>query len=247
MIMRSAPRSCRMATSARRSCALFPRGFPFPREQIPWRPPGRQARRASSPIDLSDALWHDRRARALHGRSPARAFDGIVRRLSLPGKAGGPLAGASFVVKDLYDVAGYPTGAGNPDWERTHPVPTETAPAVRRLLDAGATLVGKSCTDELAFSLDGIDIHYGTPLNPRFPDRLPGARPVDRSPPSPRDSSTSPSAPTRAAPSASPRVTAACSAFAPPTAPCPSTVWCRSRPAAPRPGGEPGELNHPGT
>ena len=72
MIMRSAPRSCRMATSARRSCALFPRGFPFPREQIPWRPPGRQARRASSPIDLSDALWHDRRARALHGRSPAR-------------------------------------------------------------------------------------------------------------------------------------------------------------------------------
>jgi len=77
------------------------------------------------------------------------------------------------VVKDLYDVAGYPTGAGNPDWERTHPVPTETAPAVRRLLDAGATLVGKSCTEELAFSLDGINIHYGTPLNPRFPDRLP--------------------------------------------------------------------------
>jgi Amidase len=242
MIMRSAPRSCRMATSARRSCALFPRGFPFPREQIPWRPPGRQARRASSPIDLSDALWHDRRARALHGRSPARAFDGIVRRLSLPGKAGGPPAGASFAVKDLYDVAGYPTGAGNPDWERTHPVPTETAPAVRRLLDAGATLVGKSCTDELAST--------STTARPSIrasPTACPEARPVDRSPPSPRDSSTSPSAPTRAAPSASPRATAACSAFAPPTAPCPSTAWCRSRPAAPRPGGEPGELNHPGT
>ena len=105
---------------------------------------------------------------------PLHAFDGLMRRLSLPGKAGGPLVGTSFVIKDLYDVASYPTGAGNPDWERTHPTPTETAPAVRRLLDAGATLVGKSCTDELAFSLDGINVHYGTPVNPRFPDRLPG-------------------------------------------------------------------------
>ena len=105
---------------------------------------------------------------------PLHAFDGIVRRLSLPGKAGGPLAGTSFVAKDLYDVAGYPTGAGNPDWERTHPIPTVTAPAVRRLLEAGASLVGKSCSDELAFSLDGINVHYGTPINPRFPDRLPG-------------------------------------------------------------------------
>ncbi len=34
--------------------------------------------------------------------------------------------------------------------------------------------MGKSCTDELAFSLDGINVHYGTPVNPRFPDRLPG-------------------------------------------------------------------------
>ena len=40
--------------------------------------------------------------------------------------------------------------------------------------DCGATLVGKSCSDELAFSLDGINIHYGTPVNPRFPARLPG-------------------------------------------------------------------------
>ena len=103
-----------------------------------------------------------------------RSFDGIVRKLSVAGAAMGPLAGTSSVAKDLYDVQGYPTGAGNPDWERTHGMARETAPAVRRLLEAGATLVGKSCTDELAFSLDGINIHYGTPVNPRFPDRLPG-------------------------------------------------------------------------
>ena len=105
---------------------------------------------------------------------PLRSFDGIVRKLSVAGAATGPLAGTSFVAKDLYDVEGYPTGAGNPDWERTHGIAGKTAPAVRRLLEAGATLVGKSCTDELAFSLDGINIHYGTPVNPRFPDRLPG-------------------------------------------------------------------------
>jgi amidase len=105
---------------------------------------------------------------------PLRAFDGVVRRLSIARTPSGPLAGTAFVAKDLYDVRGYPTGAGNPDWERTHAPAAETAPAIEMLLAAGATLVGKSCSDELAFSLDGINIHYGTPLNPRFPDRLPG-------------------------------------------------------------------------
>jgi amidase len=103
-----------------------------------------------------------------------RPFDGIVRRLSMAGAPAGALAGTTFVAKDLYDVRGYPTAAGNPDWERTHGTAAATAPAIELLLAAGATLVGKSCSDELAFSLDGINIHYGTPVNPRFPDRLPG-------------------------------------------------------------------------
>ena len=107
-------------------------------------------------------------------KDPLRVFDGIVKPLRLDGATSGSLAGTTFVAKDLYDVRGYRTGAGNPDWERTHEPAARTAPAVERLLAAGATLVGKSCTDELAFSLDGINVHYGTPLNPRFPDRLPG-------------------------------------------------------------------------
>jgi amidase len=105
---------------------------------------------------------------------PLRVFDGIVKGLRIDGAAAGPLAGLAFVAKDLYDVRGYRTGAGNPDWERTHEPAAATAPAVERLLAAGAALIGKSCTDELAFSLDGVNVHYGTPLNPRFPDRLPG-------------------------------------------------------------------------
>ena len=90
------------------------------------------------------------------------------------GVAGGPLVGLTFVAKDLYDVAGLPTGAGNPDWERTHLEPTSTASAVQRLVDAGATLVGKSHTDELAYSLSGTNVHYGTPTNPAAPGCVPG-------------------------------------------------------------------------
>jgi amidase len=93
---------------------------------------------------------------------------------SLAGAPGGPLEGIRFAAKDLFDVAGYVTGAGNPDWARTHPVPTRHAAAVEALLSAGATLAGKTHTDELAFSLNGENAHYGTPVNPRAPGRIPG-------------------------------------------------------------------------
>ncbi len=86
----------------------------------------------------------------------------------------GPLDGLTFAVKDLIDIAGYSTGGGNPDWLATHFPATAMAPAPAALLAAGATLVGKTITDELAFSLEGANVHYGTPVNPAAPDRLPG-------------------------------------------------------------------------
>jgi amidase len=94
--------------------------------------------------------------------------------IRLPGATIGPLVGLTFAAKDLFDVAGHVTGAGNPDWLRTHIPAGETAPAVRVLLNAGATLVGKTLTDELAFSMSGENIHYGTPVNPAAPGRIPG-------------------------------------------------------------------------
>ncbi|PYM35162.1 MAG: glutamyl-tRNA amidotransferase, partial [Candidatus Rokuibacteriota bacterium] len=66
----------------------------------------------------------------------------------IAGAPGGPLGGLTFAAKDLFDVAGHPTGGGNPDWARQHPAPTRHAWAVQRLLDAGATLIGKTVTDE---------------------------------------------------------------------------------------------------
>ena len=95
-------------------------------------------------------------------------------RFSIAGAAAGPLAGLTFAVKDAIDLAGFRTGAGNPDWSRTHPPATATAPAVQAVLDAGASVVGKTITDELTFSLNGQNIHYGTPINPRAPGRIPG-------------------------------------------------------------------------
>jgi amidase len=94
--------------------------------------------------------------------------------LRIEGAPGGPLAGLRFAAKDLFDVAGHPTGGGNPDWARARPVPTRHAWVVQRLLDAGATLVGKTVTDEVSLGILGENPFDGTPLNPRAPGRVPG-------------------------------------------------------------------------
>jgi amidase len=94
--------------------------------------------------------------------------------VTLQPTAQGKLSGLAFAVKDLIDIAGHVTGGGNPDWLRTHAPARRSAPAVERLLAAGAALSGKTITDELAFSLEGANAYYGTPLNTACPDRIPG-------------------------------------------------------------------------
>jgi amidase len=92
----------------------------------------------------------------------------------IDGAAEGPLAGLTFVAKDLFDIAGHPTGAGNHDWARTQPIPEKNAWAVQVLLDGGATLVGKTITDEISLGILGENAFDGTPLNPKAPSRVPG-------------------------------------------------------------------------
>jgi amidase len=94
--------------------------------------------------------------------------------VTLPGAASGPLAGLHFAAKDVYAIAGVRACYGNPAWLATHPPATQTAPVVQRLLAAGASLAGLVITDELALSLTGENAHYGTPPNPRAPERVPG-------------------------------------------------------------------------
>jgi amidase len=98
----------------------------------------------------------------------------FIEKFTLPATKDGPLRGLRFAVKDLIDVAGHRTGCGNPTWLATHPPASVSAVCVEQLLAAGAQFEGKTITDELAFSLLGENHHYGTPLNPAAPDRVPG-------------------------------------------------------------------------
>ena len=91
----------------------------------------------------------------------------------LPG-GDGPLAGLTFASKDIFDVEGKVTGGGNPAWKATHGPAEAHAWVVQRLVDAGAELVGKTITDELTRGIFGENVHYGTPVNPRAPGRVPG-------------------------------------------------------------------------
>ena len=86
----------------------------------------------------------------------------------------GPLTGLTVAVKDIFDVAGYPTGCGHPTMLAMSGPKGASAPIVRRFLDAGARFVGKTHTVELAYSLNGKNNHFGTPINPAAPDRVPG-------------------------------------------------------------------------
>lgn len=104
---------------------------------------------------------------------PARAFVPYPA-VPVPCAPTGPLSGLSFAAKDLFDVAGYPTGGGNPLVLAMSGIRAAHAPAVQRLLDAGARFVGKTHTDELAFSMNGRNAHFGTPRNGGAPDRIPG-------------------------------------------------------------------------
>lgn len=105
--------------------------------------------------------------------NPSGAFcpQGIIK---IKGAASGPLARLRLGVKDIFDIAGHRTGAGNPDWLASHGPAVRQAAAVELLLAAGADIIGKTMTDELAYSLNGENYHYGTPVKPVSPDRIPG-------------------------------------------------------------------------
>lgn len=108
-------------------------------------------------------------------------FGAFVERFQLlpppqpaPPKAPHPLTGFSFAVSDIFDVNGYVTGFGNPDWARTHKAASQTSPVVLTLVEGGSTCVGKTVVDEMAFSISGENKHYDTPTNPAAPARVPG-------------------------------------------------------------------------
>ena len=123
----------------------------------------------------ADGRW---RIAVAHVAGPPPATDPRIWHLIghplIPPTAPGPLNGETIAVKDLFAVAGFPVGAGNPTYlAEAAPAPTH-AVAVQALLAAGAEIRGIARTDEFAYSIAGTNAHYGTPPNPRVPSRLPG-------------------------------------------------------------------------
>ncbi|CAK9889000.1 MULTISPECIES: amidase [Pseudomonas] len=108
----------------------------------------------------------------LHGAFVANGF--AAQLATGEGADPAPLAGVRLAVKDVFDIAGLVCSAGNPTWASAQPEARRHATAVAQLLDGGCEWVGKTVTDELTYSLAGINVHYGTPVNPRAPHRLPG-------------------------------------------------------------------------
>ncbi|MFJ4037067.1 AtzH-like domain-containing protein [Microbacterium sp. NPDC090007] len=115
---------------------------------------------------------------AAHVTPRTPAFDRSIWRSVgdpfLQGAREGPLAGLTVAVKDLFAIAGFRIGAGNPTYlEQARPEKV-TAPAVADLLRAGASLRGIARTDEFAYSIAGDNVHYGTPPNGAVVGALPG-------------------------------------------------------------------------
>ena len=119
---------------------------------------------------LRKPRWHW--CRTQRRPTSASSFPAANCRSEATGR--GVLDGRTFAVKDLIDVAGCRTGAGNPTWIAQQAPAERSASVVEKTLAAGATLVGKTITDELAFSLEGRNVHYDVLINPVCPDRLPG-------------------------------------------------------------------------
>lgn len=127
-------------------------------------------------------LWHRRDARwmivAAHVTSPAQPVDSTIwRTVGTPlvrPTGRGQLEGMTVAVKDLFAVAGHPVGAGSEAWLQDAAPESRAAAAVTALTDAGASVRGIARTDEFAYSLAGMNAHYGTPPNPKAPGHISG-------------------------------------------------------------------------
>ena len=98
---------------------------------------------------------------------PVTESNGYVERFNL---GEGDLC---FAVKDTLDIAGFPTRAGCQALAANPPA-EQHAGVVKTLLGQGCILTGKTTLHELAFGVTGINPWSGTPVNPHFPELIPG-------------------------------------------------------------------------
>src|SRR5581483_641871 len=129
------------------------------------------AARALSPVELTDALI--RRVEEHDGRTHAfitRTFDHARRRARqaereiMAGRSRGPLHGIPFGLKDIYDTAGILTSAHSRVF--LDRIPAEDATATAKLYEAGAVLLGKLATHDMAHAGPSFDLPWPPARNP---------------------------------------------------------------------------------
>jgi aspartyl-tRNA(Asn)/glutamyl-tRNA(Gln) amidotransferase subunit A len=137
------------------------------------------AARKLSPVELADALierieQHDGRVRAFItptfdlARRQARQAEAEIAA----GRTRGPLHGIPFALKDIYDTRGILTSAHSRIF--IDRVPAEDATATAKLYEAGAVLLGKLATHEMAHAGPSFDLPWPPARNPWNPIRFTG-------------------------------------------------------------------------
>ena len=85
-----------------------------------------------------------------------------------------PLAGVPFLLKDLYDVAGWETTASSLFLSKVRPTPESSSALARAFIQAGGVFAGKTHLVEFAFGMEGSNCHFGDGVHPHFPERVSG-------------------------------------------------------------------------
>jgi amidase len=104
---------------------------------------------------------------AVPSNDPVHALVPHTLEAPLLERSEGPLAGLTFMVKDLFAIEGRKVGNGNPDFYEHASPATASAPVITRLLEAGASCTGITICDEFFYSVLGTNAHYGQPVNAR--------------------------------------------------------------------------------
>jgi aspartyl-tRNA(Asn)/glutamyl-tRNA(Gln) amidotransferase subunit A len=122
---------------------------------------------------ISDPAGEGKRAFVKVWADEARAAASAQDSLRKIGAVSSPIAGVPISVKDMLDVAGEVTLAGTKALDDAAPA-VRDAPVIRRLKSAGAVLTGRTNMAQFAFSIVGLNPHFGTPGNPWDRKRIPG-------------------------------------------------------------------------
>ncbi|HEY7252305.1 MAG TPA: amidase, partial [Methylomirabilota bacterium] len=135
--------------------------------------------RSLSPVDVVDALirrieQYDSQIHSLvtHTFALARRQAGQAEAEIAAGRSRGPLHGIPFGLKDIYDTAGILTSAHSRVF--IDRIPTQDATATAKLYEAGAVLLGKLATHEMAHAGPSFDLPWPPARNPWNPAHFTG-------------------------------------------------------------------------